>query len=225
MRNKIVPKHRFFTFLELVEKLKNKGLKIVNESKLIRYLEFYNYQNIINGYKKPFLADYFYNKYLPNANSQMIINFFNFNRTISEILIGDIHSIEMRLSSCIAYKLMEIVNQLCPGEITINALSSYQKGRLFKSNSSQKLIEENLQKNFDELKDSKEYIDLHWTTWEEVPLYSLPLMWTFGLAINFLTCLNDEIKQEILTTFSPREMSILKHLLVYFIVWRICEIK
>ena len=201
MNSKTIIKHHFFTYKELVNKLKQKGLKIVDESKLVHYIELYNYQNIVNGYKKPFLRNEDYKEYLPNANSQMIINFFNFNRTISEILVGDLHSIEMWLSSSIAYKLMEIVNQLHPGEITISALTNIEKIGLFKTNSSWKIISQSLQKNFDELKANKEYIDSNWVNWDEVPLYSLPLLWTFGVSVKLFACLNDKIQQEILSKF------------------------
>ena len=201
MKNKLIKKHQFFTYSELINKLKSKGLKIVNEPKLINYFVKFNYQNVINGYKKPFLTEYIYKEYLPTANSQMIIDFFNFNRTISKMIINDLHAIEMQLSSCIAYKLMEIINKLHPGKTSIDVLSSDQKSKLFKSNSSKKIINENLQKNFDELKENKEYIDSHWSSWEEVPLYSLSLMWTFGVSIKLFTCLNDEIKQDILAKF------------------------
>lgn len=203
MSVKTVVKHRFFTYKELVAKLKNKGLAIINEFKLTHCLELYNYQNIINGYKKPFLTEYFYKKYLPNANSQMIIDLFHFNREISKILISDLQSIEMWLSSLISYKLMEIVNQLHPGEITISALSNNEKIQLFKTNSNWKIISQSLQKNFDELKANKEYIDCHWTNWEEVPLYSLPLLWTFGVLTKLFTCLNGKIQHQILEKFIP----------------------
>ena len=192
MNNKEIVEHRFYTFEELVEKLKREGLKINDQSKLIWYLKSFNYQNVINWYNKPFLINDSYKQYLSCANSQMIINFFNFNRSISTLLIGDLHSIEMQLSSSITYEIMKIINQFHPGHTIFGVLTTNEKFQLFATKKSTKIkqISEDFQKNFNELKENKDFINSAWQSWEEVPMYSLSLLWTFGMPIHLFQFLN-----------------------------------
>lgn len=131
----------------------------------------------------------------------MIIVFFNFNRTISNLLIGDLHAIEMKFSTAISIELMEIIRETYPDRTAFNALSIEEKEKIFKWKSPERMreIRDELQSNFNILKSNKEFIDDSWTSWEEVPLYSLSLLWTFGLAIKIFTYLDDEIKKNILT--------------------------
>lgn len=201
MKNKKIVEHPFYNNEELISKLINKGLRISDKSKLLRYLQSFNYQNVINGYKKPFLINDYYKEYLHSATSQMIIDFFNFNRTISNLLIGDLHAIEMKFSTAISIELMEIIRETYPDRTAFNALSIEKKEKIFKWKSPERMreISDELQSNFDILKSNKEFIDESWTSWEEVPLYSLSLLWTFGLAIKIFTYLDDEIKKNILT--------------------------
>lgn len=201
MKHKKIVEHPFYNNEELISKLINKGLKINDKSKLLWYLQSFNYQNVINGYKKPFLINDYYKEYLHSANSQMIIDFFNFNQTISNLLIGDLHAIEMKFSTAISIELMKIIRLSHPTRTVFNALSIEEKEKIFKWKSPERMreIRDELQSNFDILKSNKEFIDDSWISWEEVPLYSLSLLWTFGLAIKIFTYLDDEIKKNILT--------------------------
>ena len=202
MKKKIV-EHRFFTDNELINKLRNEGLKITNELDLISYFESYNYQNVVNRYRKPFLINDYYKEYLPNANSQMIIDLFNFNRSMSRVIIDDLHSIEMRLSTAISLELMQIISKLHPGRTAFSALSNEERKQIFKWKKTKRIneISKYLQNNFERMKDEQDYINDSWKTWEEVPLYSLPLLWTFGIAIKLFIYLNDEIKQRIIVKY------------------------
>lgn len=200
MKHKKIIEHPFYTNEELINKLLDKGLMINDEYKLLTYLQSFNYQNVINGYKKPFLINDYYKQYLSGTTSQMIIDFFNLNRAISNLLIGDLHSIEMKFSTSISIELMKIIRQSHPTRTAFNALSSEEKKKIFKWKSSERInqITDELQKNFSEFKSNKEYIDDNWASWEEVPLYSLSLLWTFGLTIKLFTYLDDKIKINIL---------------------------
>ena len=203
MNKKSPIEHQFFTLEELIAKLKEKGLKIIDDSKLLWYLKSYNYQNVINEYRKPFLTNHQRYQYLENANSQMIIDLFNFNRSISNILIGDLHSIEMQLSSAIALELTEIIDKLHPKRTSFCALTTQERSQIFKLNNEKQIeyVFESLQSNFLQLRKNKEYIDVEWEKWDEVPMYSLPLLWTFGISINIFCCLNPEIKKMILLKY------------------------
>ena len=59
-------------------------------------------------------------------------------------------------------------------------------------------------KNFNELKENKDFINSAWQSWEEVPMYSLSLLWTFGIPIHLFQFLNKELKQKIIINYFPK---------------------
>ena len=169
----------FLTYEELINKLKNKGLLIVDKSKLLWYIKSYNYENIINKFNKPFYQNNGYKskKYLQTSNSQMIIDFFNFNRSISSIIINDLHTIEMKLSSSIAYEIMSIIKGPCLNLLINESIIFNVKNKDFKDLQNELI------------------------NWRETPLYSLCLTWTFGMSIKVFNNLNNSIQQKILRNY------------------------
>lgn len=203
MNNKNLSDYKFFTFDQLIAKIQQEGLLITNKSKLRWYLKAYNYQNVINEYNQPFLLNHQHHVYLKNANSQMILDLFNFNRCLSTLLIGDLHSIEMELSSSIAYELMQIINKLHPNQASLSALSNEEKATIFRNGSEKEIKEITgvLQTSFEKMRKNKEYLNKGWNKWEEVPLYYLALFCTFGNAISLFCCLNQHIQKQILSSY------------------------
>ena len=92
----------------------------------------------------------------------MIIDLFNFNRSISTILIGDLHSIEMQLSSAIALELTEAIDKLHPKRTSFCALTTQEKSQIFTLNNEKQneYVFNSLQSNFLQLRKNKEYIDV-----------------------------------------------------------------
>lgn len=202
MSSKNIIEHPFYTYGELINRLKKNGLLIVDESKLLKYLKSFNYENVINGYKSPFLTNDKFNTYVLHSNSQMILDLFDFDRVISAILISDLHAIEMKLSSAIAYELMKIINELHPNRTAFSSLTTIELQKIFSSNSKRiDELETKFQQNFDEISKNKEYINTEWTKWQDVPLYSLALLLNFGNSIRLFANLNSEIQQRILTNY------------------------
>ena len=164
MSSKNIIEHPFYTYDELINRLKKNGLLIVDESKLLKYLKSFNYENVINGYKSPFLTNDKFNTYVLHSNSQMILDLFDFDRAISAILISDLHAIEMKLSSAIAYELMKIINELHPNRTAFSSLSTIELHKIFSSNPKRiNELETKFQQNFDEISKNKEYINTKWT--------------------------------------------------------------
>ena len=164
MSSKNIIEHPFYTYDELINRLKKNGLLIVDESKLLKYLKSFNYENVINGYKSPFLTNDKFNTYVLHSNSQMILDLFDFDRAISAILISDLHAIEMKLSSAIAYELMKIINELHPNRTAFSSLTTIELQKIFSSNSKRiDELETKFQQNFDEISKNKEYINTKWT--------------------------------------------------------------
>ena len=222
-----IHEHPFYTYKQLVDKLKSKGLIITNESQIISYFKAFNYQNVINGYNKEFLASPHYWNYLTNANSQMILDLFDFNRLLSVAITNDLHSIEMQLSSGISNGLMKRISILHPGRTCFLPLSEIEKYSLFKyqideGKDNEKINELflELQDNYQKMKKEKDNINKSWEKWEEVPLYSLSLIWTFGVSIDLFCNLNNEIQSDILNSYfsaiSKIDIKTFETLLYYF---------
>ena len=201
----------FLTFNDLITKLKNQGLIVWEEQKLLWYIKSYNYQNIIQNFRKPF---YKINNYFKWSNSQMIIDLFNFNRNISTIIINDLHDVEMKLSSAISYEIMTIIK--APSLISLKEENIIFNVKLNKLEETYKIIET----NFAEIKKKKEFKSKNLTNWKTTPLYILSLMWTFGISINIFSILNNSIQKKILQNYFPKikdiELDTFKSLLYAF---------
>ena len=175
-----IREHPFYTFDELIEKLEKKNLIIIDKPNLICYFKSFNYQRVINEYNKPFLINRIDRKYLPNANSQMIIDFFNFDRFLSVLITNDLHSIEMKLSSGIMIELMKRIKLFNSDHTTfaclsVNEVNSFFKYEIEENNENKKITQlfKELQDNFDKSRKGKEYLNKNWLRWQEVPLYLL----------------------------------------------------
>ena len=90
---------------EQIELLISRGLIIFNKQKIKTYLSIYNYQWLINGYNDPFMLNNNRksNQYSFNSTSESIIQFFNYDRTISSLILSNVQCIEKTLSSKVSY--------------------------------------------------------------------------------------------------------------------------
>lgn len=196
----------FKTFEEQVELLKSRKLKIINEKETISWLKSFNYQNIINGFNDPFFVNHKRdNDYLDTANSQMIYDLFKFNRDISLCLISDLHLIEMRLSTAISYKILEFINDRYLGKSSFSNLSESDMKTLFSNAKGKDLcnLKSDLDMSFNQAK-NKKYID-QYDSWKDVPVYTLSLVWSFGLLKKIFQFLNKNIQTQIIVLFFGNE--------------------
>ena len=122
--NKNIFEHPYYSEEELVKRLKTKELVIVNQPELIHYFKTFNYHNVINKYKTCFLANIHYWRYLRNANSQMIIDLFNFNRKLSLLITPDLETIELQLATGIANVLMKRIGLFHAGRTIFGCLTA-----------------------------------------------------------------------------------------------------
>lgn len=94
----------FKNFKEQINILNNdEKLNIDNDSsyeRLLYYLKKFNMQKVIDGYNKPFFQDNNRTKkYWHNVDSNMILDFFDFENNISNLLIKSILKIEVKLNT------------------------------------------------------------------------------------------------------------------------------
>lgn len=198
----------FKSFEEQIKLLKSKKLKIEKESHLIWYLKKYNYQRIINGYNDPFFKGQNRKNdlYRDNVNSQMIIDFFNLDRSIANILNGTIHSVELTLNTAICYELLKILKE--EDKQNFNYVNnSFLKEKIFNIEDDRKL--ENFLKGIIDIKLNNEKLfpncsDSRFDNYEykkQFPLYKLCLKWDFGVTIKVFENLKEEIQRLIVNTY------------------------
>lgn len=191
--------------------MKSRGLKICNSKKLEKYLKKYNYQNIINGYNDPFLKNHARqsNTYDIDATDLGIIDVFEFDRRIALLLWENISDFERTLSSSISYCISEKMNKLGFKNGTIFALEDLHWNSIFNNKKSREEITNEIckfQKKTD-LNLLKKYESIN-----EMPIWSMVLLVSFG-SLGFLyDSLSEDIKYNIIKSFkkiitSPNEFS------------------
>lgn len=198
------------TIDEQIELLIDRGLIITNKSKIKTYLSMYNYQLIINGYNDPFMRDNNRrtNKYFFNSTSQSIIDFFNFDRTISNIVFSNVQSIEKTFSSKIAYFVSEKMCSLNKDDgkildeisISWNIIFSPKKTKQYDiKNKIIKYVNENDKLFFKYVSNHNNKQKINYS---DIPIWVLSLRWTFGFVIDLFKCLNQGIQYKIIKSYS-----------------------
>lgn len=103
----------FLTIEKQIQHLEhNRNLTINNSKKLEFYLSNYNFQNIINGYNDPFMKGFRRqnNQFLDDINENAIIDLFNFDRSISNLLLSNIQNIERKFNTSFCYIVAQVMN-------------------------------------------------------------------------------------------------------------------
>ena len=210
----------FLTFDEQINLLKNRNLSFKCNNKDLTdrvkwYLTKYNYHNFINGYNDPFMVNFDRTKnwYRSEVNAQYVIDLFNFDRSLSRILIGDILSVERNFSTQICYHLLKKYKDIYPeiNEGMILELSSENFLKIFANINdikfSKKIHDDNnlvdkekmLRKTILSFSKGKEAVKKHQD--DNYPLWTLSIYWSFGDACRIYKALNDELKLEIATAY------------------------
>lgn len=109
-------KKEFLDFIDQVKHLKDLGLEITNEPRLIKYLSKYNYENIINEFSFPFRDASGY-RFLAGVTDEDIIALFNFDQSIRMTILSSIFTIEKQLTTSISYYICKNYSWMKFGEI------------------------------------------------------------------------------------------------------------
>jgi abortive infection bacteriophage resistance protein len=102
----------FTTFDEQMQILEERKLNFSNlkeKDKMRNYLVKFGYRNLITEYSSHFMISFDLNmkQYTQNVYASHIMNLFELDINISEILLSKIFEIERRLSTSISYCLMQ----------------------------------------------------------------------------------------------------------------------
>ena len=190
----------FLTLDEQIELLKNRGLSVEQNDKAIFYLKSCNYQNFINGYNDPFLQGFrrISNKYKIGSKFQNIIDLFNFDRTISRYVLGNIQNFERLLNSSIVYCVCQILDDCgIKNGLGLSISDEITWKKIFASNfENLEKIKRILSCTFE--KSKKNNLLKKYQTVENVPLWSLFVYADFGNILKFYTSLSNELKMSII---------------------------
>lgn len=184
-------KKPFLTIKEQIKHLiQNRNLTVNNSKKLEFYLSNYNFQNIINGYNDPFMKGFrrANNQFLDNVNQDSIIELFNFDRSISNLLLSNIQNIERKFNTSFCYIVAQTMNDngFSNGDI-MNALDLvFKKQRI---NESRCILNEVYQRSINNIlfKKYEEQPQL-------IPIWTYGIYFSFGDLLKLFTCLKKEIQ-------------------------------
>ncbi len=189
--------------------------KLINEKEIDEdtnikyrwYLENFNYHNLVNGFKDPFFKDGGKkdNLFRDDANFQMFIDLFNFDRKISKLVLNEIQGIERRLNSALVYWTLAL-NNVGDG-LVFNLDDEYVRKNIFSNpykysnfnyyEFKKSLSDHALNKEF------CRHVVNEDNDLSSIPLWVLCLTWSFGTTINFLRCANVNIVTNTLNQMQP----------------------
>ena len=195
----------FKNFDQQIQLLESMGLTIDNYDKLKWYLKAYNYQNIINGYNDFFMVnnDRKNNCYKQEATSNSIIELFNFDRSISTIILSSIQNIERMISTALAYTIAEILNKnnINNGQIFNIKTDDIIIKKIFITRNDKNVffnVYETFKKSYDDNNDKNKSIFQKYNHFQDIPIWCLLLRATFGNIIYFLKTLKENIFFEVM---------------------------
>ena len=181
----------YLTIDKQIELLESRGMNIKNRDYLKYYLERYNYQNFINGYN-----DYLFksderssNTYKVGITEKEIINIFNFDRSISSLILSNILDIERQFSSYLNYVICQTLITKY-NDIYCNIFALDNKGyqdifsNAFKSvpkdqwDEVVKTINDTLKYNWNNNKNDD--LVIKYPNEKEIPLWCICIYWSFG---------------------------------------------
>ncbi|MDE6473445.1 MAG: Abi family protein, partial [Ureaplasma sp.] len=189
------------TIEQQIELLKCRNLKINNVSKTKWYLERYNYQLIINGYNDPFIKSFDRRKNLYDYDSsfESIIELFDYDRMISDIILSEIQNIERTLSHKIAYIISEEMFTYKQKNGKIFKIDDKLFKILFKEKIPFNEFKSEITKYVNKINDNL-FIKYH-SNIEDIPIWTLSLSWTFGNLIFIFRNLNKNLQKKIINSY------------------------
>jgi len=185
----------FYTYEQQINKLKENGLIIENEAKVLEILKLEGYYNIINGYSCMFKGNN--EKYLKNTTFENIVSLYNFDRNLQPIIYKYALKIECHIKALIAHEFsknhgVDEKKYLSKDCFTKNANNIQQVEDLIKV--CKKVINEGIdQKNIR----YRKYIEHNYIKHGHVPLWILIRALTFGTTSIFYKNMNSKEKQEL----------------------------
>lgn len=208
---------RFLSIDEQISLLQDeRHLEIPSKNRFSYYLKSYNFENIIKRYDRFFLLEkqsgY---KYQKGVTSEDIIDIFNFDRAISQMILPNLLNIERKLATAISTVLCEkFTNQTSKNYIRemekglLLNISSRDFSFIFPKIDSDEINAFKYELAKHTIKSNKMKIKYGITdelNVRNIPLWELSVNWTFGNIIEILTNIRKEIRTKIVKYYFQKD--------------------
>ena len=210
----------FKTIDEQILLLKNRGMIFNREAEASWLLKDFNYYNIINGYKDPFLvhADTF----KKNTSFEEVYSLYIFDKRLKDIFLKYILKIETILRSIIAYEFSKVHDN--DNYLKVSCFDTYDANIFVNKEKKQKRLHDiqnliaKLNKDISSGINNKPYIKHYMMNYGFVPLWVLVNAISFGTLANFLELMKQQERVTIAMHFGISENELIQYvkLLVYF---------
>ena len=189
----------FYTYEQQVQKLKDKGLIITDESSAIAFLKLEGYYNVINGYSPNFKTNGIFYK---GTTFEQICNLYAFDKELRSIIYKHTSSIESHIKALIAHEFSRVhgvdeKEYLAPQSFTPNSNSETAVARLIAECNA--TITDALNHNSNKY---REYIAHNYKTHGHVPMWVLIRALSFGTISIFYKNMIEEEKEFIANTYN-----------------------
>ena len=183
-------------------------------------LRDFNYYNIINGYKDPFLSSE--DTFKKNTSFEEVYSLYMFDKKLKDIFLKYILKIETILRSIIAYEFSKIHNN--DNYLKVSCFDIYENNNFVNKEKKQKRLHDiqfliaKLNSDISTGINNKPYIKHYMMKYGFVPLWVLINAISFGTLCNFLELMKQQERVTIAKHFGISEKELIQYvkLLVYF---------
>ena len=184
----------FKTYKEQQEILKNRGLLIEHPRKFTNAMQNDDYYNIINGYKKYFIAGTNPEKYIVGTTFEQVYALYQFDQNLRAIFLEHLLKIEKKLKSLIAYHFSETHGYDHRSYLDIKNFNDTSKSN---RNRASKLITKLKSDISNYFNKGNNAISHYMSKYGYVPLWVLNTVATFGRVAHFYSCMQIKDKQKV----------------------------
>lgn len=182
----------FFTYEQQIQKLKEKGLVLTDESAAIDFLRLEGYYNVINGYSPNFKVNGVFYK---GTTFEEICHLYAFDKELRSIIYKHTSSIESHIKALIAHEFSRVhgvdeKDYLSPDSFTSRSGSQATVSRLIEECNN--TITDALNHNSNKY---REYIAHNYTAHGHVPMWVLIRALSFGTISIFYKNMIEEEKE------------------------------
>ncbi len=205
----------FFTYEQLVEKLKADNLTITNEAELISILTHKGYYNLINGYASIFKRD---KAFYSNITIEQILALYDFDQNLRSIVYKNTSIIECNIKALIAHEFSKVhgvdeKTYLHPSSFSTEPADKESIERLIETCNNTIIEAQNKHNNT-----YRRYLAYNKETYDIVPLWILIKTLTFGTASKFFRYMLPAERQAVANFFgvSAKELANILEIIVSF---------
>lgn len=124
----------FKTYTEQRKILESRGLVINHPRIFTNAIQRDDYYNIINGYKKYFLAGYSPEHYVNNTTFEQVYALYSFDMSIRNLFLANLLGVEKNIKSLIAYHFSEVHGHDHKLYLNINSFKHASQENIYRAN-------------------------------------------------------------------------------------------